>query len=86
MLLNVHNLKCHYGEKLLLDDVSFSIEKGDKIGLIGVNGTGKSTLLSIIAFQKDPESGDCEKMLKLVICPKNLRLMKIKLLCSLYQK
>lgn len=39
MLLNVHNLKCHYGEKLLLDDVSFSIEKGDKIGLIGVNGT-----------------------------------------------
>lgn len=62
MLLNVHNLKCHYGEKLLLDDVSFSIEKGDKIGLIGVNGTGKSTLLSIIAFQKDPESGDCEKI------------------------
>lgn len=62
MVLNVHNLKCHYGDKLLLDDVSFSIDNNDKIGLIGVNGTGKSTLLSIVAMEKDPDSGYCEKI------------------------
>ena len=39
------------GEKLLFKNISFSISEGEKIGIIGINGTGKSTLLNIIAGQ-----------------------------------
>lgn len=46
-----------YGEKVLLDSVSFGIEEGERIGLIGVNGTGKSTLLKLLAGVDFPESG-----------------------------
>lgn len=60
MLLTCKNLKCQYGEKLLFDSINFNIRKNDKIGLIGVNGTGKSTLLSILANVKEPDSGDIE--------------------------
>ena len=44
-LLTAEHLKKSYTERLLFDDVAFSIGEGDKIGLIGINGTGKSTLL-----------------------------------------
>jgi len=60
MLLTCKNLKCQYGEKVLLDDITFSIRKTDKIGLIGVNGTGKSTLLGVLAGVREPDSGDIE--------------------------
>lgn len=60
MLLTCKNLKCQYGEKILIDDITFNIRKTDKIGLIGVNGTGKSTLLGILAGVREPDSGDIE--------------------------
>ena len=57
ILVNAENISKSYTEKPLLDNVSLSIHEGDKIGLIGVNGTGKSTLLRIIAGVEDPDSG-----------------------------
>lgn len=48
-ILTAENLSKNYGERILLNNVNFSIEEGDKIGLIGVNGAGKSTFLKMIA-------------------------------------
>ena len=48
-LVTIEHLTKSYTERLLFDDTSFSINEGEKIGLIGVNGTGKSTLLKIVA-------------------------------------
>lgn len=47
-----------YGTITILDDVSFSLEKGQKVGLVGYNGTGKTTLLKIIAGVVEPDSGE----------------------------
>ena len=49
MILNVENLSHSYGDRTLFSGVTFNIEEGDKIGVIGVNGTGKSTLLRHVA-------------------------------------
>ena len=49
ILLNAEGISKSYSEKILLDNVSLGINEGDKIGLIGVNGTGKSTFLKILA-------------------------------------
>lgn len=54
--LIVENLTKSVGEKTLFRDVSFTIVSGDKVGLIGINGTGKSTLLSIIAGTEDADT------------------------------
>ena len=56
-LLTAEHLKKSYTERLLFDDVAFSIGEGDKIGLIGINGTGKSTLLKIVAGLEEPDEG-----------------------------
>ncbi len=58
-LLSIENLTKTYGEKALFKDVTFGIEEGDKIGLIGVNGTGKSTFLKVIA---KVDTADCGKI------------------------
>lgn len=54
--LIVENLTKTVGEKTLFRDISFTIVNGEKVGLIGINGTGKSTLLSIIAGTEDADS------------------------------
>ena len=56
-LLTIEHLTKWYTERLLFDDTSFSINEGDKIGLIGINGTGKSTLLKIAAGLEEPDLG-----------------------------
>ncbi len=56
-MLQLSNIKKRYGDNTILDQVSFSINAGDRLGLIGPNGCGKSTLLRIIAGQERPESG-----------------------------
>lgn len=56
----VRDISVKYGERILLDDVSFMISPKERIGLIGRNGAGKSTLLKIIASQSLPDSGILE--------------------------
>ena len=56
-ILSVENLSKSYGEKRLFDNISFHIAEQQRIGLIGVNGTGKSSLLKIIAGLDAPDSG-----------------------------
>jgi len=56
-LLTVEKLTKGFGNRILFDEISFGISEGDKIGVIGVNGTGKSTLLNIIAGIDQGDSG-----------------------------
>ena len=53
MILSAENLSRSYGDRILFKDISFNVEEGDKIGIIGVNGTGKSTLLKMIAAREN---------------------------------
>ena len=55
--LQIEALTKSYGDRLLFGDVTFGLYEGDKVGLIAPNGTGKSTLLSIIAGDEEPDSG-----------------------------
>lgn len=61
-LMTVENISKSFGEKVVLNNISFGIETGDKIGIIGVNGTGKSTLLKILAGEETADSGSITKM------------------------
>lgn len=56
-LINIENLSKTYNEKQILENVNFYISEEDKIGLIGVNGTGKSTLLKLIVGLETPDKG-----------------------------
>ncbi|AOY77978.1 ABC-F family ATP-binding cassette domain-containing protein [Clostridium formicaceticum] len=56
-LLSAENISKSYSEKQLLNRISFGINEGDKIGVIGINGTGKTTLLKIIAGLETPDEG-----------------------------
>ena len=58
ILLSAKNLSKTYMERRVLDDVSFFLNEGDKVGIIGVNGTGKSTLLRILAGAEEADSGE----------------------------
>ncbi|WP_395028871.1 ABC-F family ATP-binding cassette domain-containing protein, partial [Robinsoniella sp.] len=60
-LLTIENLTHAYTERKLFDQANFSINEGDKVGLIGINGTGKSTLLKIAAGLEIPDSGKVTK-------------------------
>ena len=56
-LVTIEHLTKSYTERLIFDDTDFSINEGEKIGLIGINGTGKSTLLKIVAGLEEPDNG-----------------------------
>lgn len=60
-ILNVESVSKTYGEKVLFDKISLGINKGDKVGVVGVNGTGKSTLLKIVAGLEKPDEGKIVK-------------------------
>src|ERR1700735_3277125 len=57
-VLDVKHLTKHYGDKRVLDDISFTIERGDRIALVGANGAGKSTMIRMLAALEDPTSGN----------------------------
>ncbi len=61
MLLSAEKITKSYSEKALLYGVSFYLNEGDKVGIIGVNGTGKSTFLKILAQLEEPDSGTISK-------------------------
>ena len=60
-LLTIEHLTKSYTERLLFDDTAFSINEGEKVGAIGINGTGKSTLLKIAAGLEEPDQGSVVK-------------------------
>lgn len=60
-LLTAKNVSKNYTNKVLLDDVDFSIDAGTKTGVIGINGTGKSTLLKLISGQDEVDEGSIIK-------------------------
>lgn len=57
MILTIENLCKTYGEKVLFNNVNFSLSDGDKVGIVGVNGTGKSTFIKVIAGIVPKDSG-----------------------------
>ena len=66
-MIDFQNICKSYGEQLLMDNVCFRINSGDRVGVVGANGAGKSTLFSIITGELEPDSGS-------VNYPKNLRI------------
>src|SRR6478609_9740147 len=57
-MLQVNRIQLAYGPRLVLGDVSFTVAPGEKAGLIGVNGAGKSSLLKIVAGVQEPDGGN----------------------------
>ena len=57
MLLSAEHLSINFGSRQLLDDVNFYLNDGDKTGIIGINGTGKSTFLKVLAGAVEPDQG-----------------------------
>ena len=57
MLLSAEHLSIDFGDRRLLDDVNFYLNDGDKTGIIGINGTGKSTFLKVLTGELPPDSG-----------------------------
>ena len=72
-ILNIEHVSKIFGEKRIFDDVSYGIHEGDKIGIIGINGTGKTTLLKIIAGIEEPDEGQIIKQngLRITYLPQN---------------
>lgn len=60
-ILNIEHISKIFGEKVIFDDVSCGIQEGEKIGVIGINGTGKTTLLKLIAGTKEADAGQIIK-------------------------
>ncbi len=58
ILLTAQNISKTYMERKVLDNVSFFLNEGDKVGIVGINGTGKSTLLRILAGAEESDSGE----------------------------
>ena len=57
MLLSAEHLSINFGSRQLLDDVNFYLNEGDKVGVIGINGTGKSTFLKVLSGVTEPDRG-----------------------------
>lgn len=72
-VLNIEHVSKTFGEKTIFDDVSYGIHEGDKIGIIGINGTGKTTLLKIIAGLEEPDEGQVIRQngLRVTYLPQN---------------
>lgn len=67
ILLSLNNIKKTYGEKVIFNDLSLGIDDTEKIGMIGINGTGKSSLLKIMAGLETPDGGEVITSNELVI-------------------
>ena len=72
-IINIEHISKVFGEKQVFDDISCGIHQGDKIGIIGINGTGKTTLLKIIAGLEEPDQGQVifQKRLRVTYLPQS---------------
>ena len=72
-ILNIEHISKIYGEKVIFEDASFGVQEGDKVGIIGINGTGKSTLLKMLAGEEVPETGQIimQNNIRLAYLPQN---------------
>ena len=72
-ILNIEHISKIFGEKVIFDDASFGVHEGDKIGIIGINGTGKTTLLKMIAGMETPDEGQIIKQngMRIAYLPQN---------------
>lgn len=72
-VLNIEHVSKIFGEKKIFDDVSYGIHEGDKIGIIGINGTGKTTLLKMIAGLEETDEGQIVRQngLRITYLPQN---------------
>ena len=70
-MITINNLSKSYGTRVLFDNLSFSVGKGEKVGLVGRNGYGKTTLLKMITGEAEYDSGEIQ-------IPKNIWIFHIK--------
>lgn len=72
-IINIEHISKIYGDKVIFEDASFGVHQGDKSGIIGINGTGKSTLLKMVAQAEEPDAGQIirQNSLKIAYLPQN---------------
>lgn len=72
-IINIEEISKIYGDKVVFDHASFGIQEGDKVGIVGINGTGKSTLLKMIAGWEEPDEGRIvrQNRLRIAYLPQN---------------
>ena len=72
-IINIEHISKIFGEKVIFEDASLGIQQGDKIVIVGINGTGKSTLLRMIAGEEEPDQGQIIRQngLKIAYLPQN---------------
>ena len=72
-ILNIEHISKVFGEKIIFEDASFGVHQGDKIGIVGINGTGKTTLLKMVAGLEEPDQGQIVRQngLKIAYLPQN---------------
>ena len=72
-ILNIEHISKIFGEKTIFEDASFGVHQGDKIGIVGINGTGKTTLLKMVAGLEEPDQGQIVRQngLKIAYLPQN---------------
>ena len=66
-IVNVENITKSYTERKLFEKASFYLQEGEKVGIVGINGTGKSTLLKIIAGAEEPDEGSVTRANHIVV-------------------
>ena len=72
-MLSVHDLELRVGARMLMDEVSFRVDKGDKIGLVGRNGAGKTTLTKTLAGELQPAAGRIDRIGEIGYLPQDPR-------------
>src|SRR5215217_5218566 len=72
-VLNVHDLEIRVGARLLMEGVSFRVDRGDKIGLVGRNGAGKTTLTKTLAGELQPNGGRIDRSGEIGYLPQDPR-------------
>ncbi|MBP9999923.1 MAG: ABC-F family ATP-binding cassette domain-containing protein, partial [Clostridiales bacterium] len=72
-IINLEHISKIFGDKVIFDDVSYGVQEHDKIGIIGINGTGKTTLLKMIAGLEETDEGNVitQNGLRVAYLPQN---------------